>query len=91
MYFIFQVENEFTETPFLVEADTMLNAHIKLQEQLEQIDEELNKAFPCRKECDCKTTVDHVHEAPFAVFSEEWLKVYVEHMVEHAMECDEEE
>jgi len=88
MYFIFHAENEFTETPFIVEADTMLNAHIKFQECLEQIDAALDKSFPGR---DCKTTVKNVHEAQFAVFSKEWLDVYVEATVEHIVEHEEEE
>ena len=91
MLFIFHTDNEFTETPFLVEADSMLNAHIKFQEQLERIDEALDKAFPGRDGSGCKTTVTNVHEAQFAVFSEEWLKNYVELMVEHVEEeCEDE-
>ena len=91
MYFIFHVENEFNNTPFIVEADNILNAHIKFQECLEKIDAGLDEAFPCRKECDCRTTVNNIHEAPFASFSEDWLKEYIESTVEHVIECDDDE
>ena len=92
MYFIFHAENEFTNTPFIVESDNILNAHIKFQEFLEKIDERLNKEFPGRANCDCKTTVGNIHEAPFASFSEEWIEHYVEAALEEvAMEFEDED
>ena len=86
MYFILHADNEFFETPFIVESDNILNAHIKFQESLEKIDAALDRMFPCR---DSKTTIKNIHESPFAEFSEDWLKVYIE-TIEHdiAMEYD---
>ena len=96
MYFVFHVENEFGSTPFIVESDTMLNAHIKFQECVEKINEALNKEFEGREQARCKTTVSNVHEAPFVQFSEEWLKEYVEEAIEQVREefehdCDEDD